>query len=312
MELLEGLLGGNKRAAARVISLLEDREPGYPEILAHLHPHTGRAHVVGISGPPGSGKSTLIYRMAREYRRRERRVGILAIDPTSPLTGGALLGDRIRMQDLTADEGVYIRSMGTRGGSGAISEAAAGAIKVMDAMGCDVVLVETAGAGQSEVAISGLVHTTVVVEMPGAGDDVQVMKAGILEVGDVLVVNKGDQQGADALAASLESMLDLGEGRPWRPPVMITAATEGKGLVELLDAVEAHRRYLAESGELRRRAEERTRRELLDLLQREVMQAFLAGGGDALLEESVRQIVDREIDLHTAAQRLLSRSRGSP
>jgi len=233
--LVNDLLAGDKRAAAKLISLIEDDEPEATDALARIFPHTGRAHVVGFTGPPGVGKSSLINRLVRRYRSRDRKVGVVAVDPSSPYTGGAVLGDRIRMADTGVDPGVFIRSMATRGHAGGLALATFDAVRVLDALGMDIVFVEAVGAGQSEVEIATRAHTTVVVEMPMTGDAVQTMKAGILEIGDVYVVNKADLGNEDVLVANLKFQLTARDG--WTPPVIRTAATEGRGIDELADAL---------------------------------------------------------------------------
>src|SRR5256885_2497373 len=245
-DLVDDLLAGNKRAAAKLISLIEDDEPEATDALARIFPHTGRAHVVGLTGPPGVGKSSLINRLVRKYRSRDRKVGVVAVDPTSPYTGGAVLGDRIRMADTGVDPGVFIRSMATRGHAGGLALATFDAVRVLDAMGSDLVFVETVGAGQSEVEIASRAHTTVVVEMPLTGDVVQTMKAGILEIGDVYVVNKVDLGNEDVLVANLKFQLETRDG--WRPPIIRTAALEGRGIDDLAAAIEKHALYLDQSG----------------------------------------------------------------
>ena len=241
MELLQRFAAGDKRALARAITLVENGAPEAPGIMREIFAKTGNAHVVGVTGAPGVGKSTLVDRLAVEYRGRGRTVGIIAVDPTSPFTGGAVLGDRIRMQKGAADEGVFIRSLAARGHLGGVSLATGDVIKVMDAFGMDMVIVETVGAGQSEVDIMGLVHTTLVVTIPGMGDDIQAIKAGILEIGDLFVVNKADRDGADRTVMELEVMLDMNPHQgPWRPPVLKTTARDNVGISDLVDGIERH------------------------------------------------------------------------
>src|SRR2546427_10183656 len=264
--LVDDLLAGDKRAAAKLISLIEDDEPEATEALARIHPHTGRAHIVGFTGPPGVGKSSLINRLVRTFRSRGKSVGVVAVDPTSPYTGGAVLGDRIRIADTGADPGVFIRSMATRGHAGGLALATVDAARVLDAMGSDLVFVETVGAGQSEVEIASRAHTTVGVEMPLTGDVVQTMKAGILEIGDVYVVNKVDLGNEDVLVANLKFQLAAREG--WTPPIVRTAALEGQGIEELAGAIEKHALYLDQSGGRRKREVARARLEILENVQR--------------------------------------------
>ncbi|HWO93552.1 MAG TPA: methylmalonyl Co-A mutase-associated GTPase MeaB, partial [Dehalococcoidia bacterium] len=263
-ELVERLLAGNKRALARALTHVENRTPEGYEILRLVYPKTGRARIIGITGPAGSGKSTLSSALAREERRRGRSVGIVAVDPSSPFSHGALLGDRIRMQDLAGDPGVFVRSMATRGALGGLAETAGDIASVLDAAGHDVIILETVGAGQDEVDVAGMAQTTVVVNTPGMGDAVQALKAGILEIADILVVNKADRPSADALVAELEGMLGLSPDSSYQPPVLRTVATTGEGIVDLADAIDEHHARLAESGDLHRVRLGRARQEVLD------------------------------------------------
>jgi LAO/AO transport system kinase len=255
---------GEPRAVARLVSLVEDGSPQLREVMAALAPHAGHAHVVGITGSPGVGKSTTTNALVRELRAAGHRVGVLAVDPSSPFSGGALLGDRVRMQDHATDPGVFIRSMASRGHLGGLSWSTPQALRVLDAAGCDVVLVETVGVGQSEVEIAGLADTTVVLMAPGLGDGVQAAKAGILEIGDLYVVNKADRDGAEQVRRELRSMIALGD-RPegsWRPPIVLTVAQAGRGLDEVVVELDRHRAWLGESGELTRRRTRRAREEI--------------------------------------------------
>src|SRR5829696_2675611 len=251
-ELVVRARDGDPRAVARLISLVEDASPALREVAAALAPHAGHARVVGLTGSPGVGKSTSTSMLVTALRAQEHRVGVLAVDPSSPFSGGALLGDRVRMQDHATDAGVFIRSMASRGHLGGLAWATPQAIRVLDAAGCDIVLVETVGVGQAEVEVASLADTTVVLLAPGFGDAVQVAKAGILEVADVFVVNKADRDGAQVVARDLRQMLHLGEARPWQRPVVLTVAERGDGVPELVEAVAAHRAHLASSGELER------------------------------------------------------------
>ena len=254
MSLAERILAGETRAAARLMRDIDDNLPSARKELRALFPHTGRAMLIGITGPPGAGKSTLVDQITASFRARGKRVGIVAVDPTSPFTGGAILGDRIRMNRHANDEGVFIRSLATRGYLGGLSRSTADVANVMDAMGMDVVIIETVGVGQDEVDIVRLAHTTVVVMVPGMGDDIQAIKAGILEIGDLFVVNKADREGADRTARDLASMLEFTtytEGS-WRPPVLKTEAQRGTGVEELVAAVLSHHEWLEQSGEMDR------------------------------------------------------------
>lgn len=301
------VLRGEKRAAAKLISLIEDDEPEATEALAILHAHTGKAHVVGLTGPPGAGKSSLINRLVRAYRARGKKVGVVAVDPTSPFTGGAVLGDRIRMAETGVDPGVFIRSMATRGHSGGLALATFDAVRVLDAMGMDIVFIETVGAGQSEVEIATRAHTTVVVEMPFSGDVVQTMKAGILEIGDVYVVNKVDLGGAEALVSNLKFQIRARDG--WSPPVVQTSALDDRGVPDLVGALERHRAFLRTSGRLRQKEEDRARVEILEnarrLLAERVRAPASLGAGFGRLAADV---ASRRIDPRTAALQVLRRA----
>ncbi len=305
--LFDRLIASDRRAAARLISMVENRRPGASEVIKHLHAHTGKAHIVGITGSPGTGKSTLVSRVAKELRNRGRTVGIIAVDPTSPFTGGALLGDRIRMQELATDPGVFIRSMGTRGALGGLAAATNDAINILDAFGKDVILVETVGAGQVEVDIVRYAHTSIVITMPGSGDEIQAIKSGIMEIGDIFCVNKADREGASRALAELRMMVDtsgaFGEGQ-WKPPVIATVALTGQGSVELVDAMAAHHAYLASAGLLDLKIRDRARAELLEIINRRVARAVLAALGEGgPMSDLVERIAGtRELDPHTAAK----------
>ncbi len=304
-QLLDRLIASDRRAAARLISMVENGQPGVSEVIRRLHVYAGKAHIVGITGSPGTGKSTLVSRIAKELRDRGSTVGIIAVDPTSPFTGGALLGDRIRMQELATDPGVFIRSMGTRGALGGLAAATNDAINILDAFGKDVILVETVGAGQVEVDIVRYAHTSIVITMPGSGDEIQAIKSGIMEIGDIFCVNKADREGASRAMAELKMMVDtsgaFGEG-DWRPPVIATVALTGQGTPELVDAIRAHHDYLAAAGRLDAKVRERARAELLEIINRRVSRAAL----DALQEGPLSDLVERiagtrELDPHSAA-----------
>lgn len=311
LALIEAARSGDERAVARLLRNVEDETDLGLAAWRRLFKDSGRARVVGITGPPGVGKSTLIGRLARAYRDRGQRVGVLAVDPTSPLTGGALLGDRIRMQELASDPGVYIRSLATRGAVGGVARAAGRLVTVLDALGYEVVLLETVGAGQDEVEVAAIAGTTVLVLMPGQGDEIQALKAGLIEIADIIVVNKADREGADQLAAQLRSVLRLGvrpEDRGWTPPIIKTAAADGTGLPELLSAVDQHQEYLSKSGEgaARRRAALRKAiwRELEALLLRRLSRDPAASSE---FEGLVRRVEAGELDPVGAAAALLER-----
>jgi LAO/AO transport system kinase len=298
------VLAGRPRDIGRAMTALET-EGGCPEILAALYPRTGRARIVGITGPPGAGKSTLVQRLAQALRRAGRTVGIVAVDPSSPFTGGAILGDRIRMAEIYTDPGVFIRSMATRGALGGLARATSDAVDVLDAAGFDVVLIETVGVGQDEVDVVRAADTTAVVLVPGLGDDIQAIKAGILEIADVFVVNKADREGADRAAAELSVMLDLSGERAWRPPIVRTVAPRNEGVAEALKALDSHAEHLAATGEGARRRERRARARLLALLEERFRRVVehRAPEPDGL-EEAIREVLARHADPYAAAERL--------
>lgn len=307
MDLAESLVAGNRRALARGITLAETGGRPARELLRAVYPHTGHAHVVGVTGAPGAGKSTLVSALAAEWRRHGRSVGIVAIDPTSPFSGGAILGDRIRMQSHGGDAGVFIRSMASRGRLGGIARATGDAVALLDAAGFEVVIVETVGAGQGEVEIASAAHTTLVVEVPGMGDDVQAIKAGILEIADVFVVNKADREGADATVKQLRAMMHLGEAPAdgWTPPVLKAVAMRGEGIAEAVDAAERHMEHLRASGFLAERLRVRAATELRQAVQEAALERARARLADSGWEALAAQVAARTIDPYTAADQLL-------
>ncbi|MEO7449003.1 MAG: methylmalonyl Co-A mutase-associated GTPase MeaB [Humibacillus sp.] len=308
--LVESARAGSPRAVARLISLVEDGHPALREVMAALARHTGRARVIGITGSPGVGKSTSTTAIVGAMRERGLRIGVLAVDPSSPFSGGALLGDRIRMQDHALDPEVYIRSMASRGHLGGLSWTTPQAIRVLDAAGCDVVLVETVGVGQSEVEVAGLADTSVVLLAPGMGDGIQAAKAGILEIGDVFVVNKADRDGADATVRDLRHMISLGDAAApgqWRPPVVKTVADRREGLSEVMDALDAHLVFLEQSGELAQRRQRRAADEIAAIALASVRRRIGDLGGREGLDLLARQVVSGDTDPYAAADRLLAR-----
>ncbi|MBI4776808.1 MAG: methylmalonyl Co-A mutase-associated GTPase MeaB [Deltaproteobacteria bacterium] len=311
-DLVRRLLDGDVRAAARIIRAIDDRQPEARDLLKALYPSTGRAYVIGVTGAPGVGKSTLVDRMVDQLRKLGKTVGVLAVDPTSPFTGGAILGDRIRMQRHCTDEGVFIRSMATRGHFGGLSQSTRSAIDVLDAMGKDVVLVETVGVGQDEIEVVATAHTTIITVVPGMGDDIQAIKAGILEVGDLFVINKCERQGADRTLQELNMMLEM-EGRHlrdegWRPPVIKTEAVTNTGIDRLMTEIENHRRYLYDNDrkKLNRRLRSKFRTELLDQVKLAILERLLGDiekSGE--LDRMVDELVARTSDPYTVCDRLV-------
>jgi len=304
--LADAVLQGSPQAVARLISLVESRPEEAVPALRALHAHTGRGYVVGVTGPPGTGKSTLIEALVRVIRRAGKRVGVVAVDPTSPFTGGAILGDRIRMQDHSTDPGVFVRSMATRGHLGGLAPATFGAVEVLDAFGCDLILVETVGVGQAEVDIVRLADTTVLVTVPQLGDGVQALKAGVMEIADVFVVNKADRGDADRTATQIKMTLSLAPGREgWRPPILLAVAVDGKGVPEILDQVERHRDYQTAHGLLGRRRQARWRGEVLMIMEERVRGLVLDRTGAASLDTLASRVAAGELDPYAAAETLL-------
>ena len=307
-QLVERAREGDARSVARLISLVEDESPLLREVMAALAPHAGHAQVIGITGSPGVGKSTSTSALVTELRRAGKRVGVLAVDPSSPFSGGALLGDRVRMQDHALDRDVYIRSMASRGHLGGLAWTTPQALRVLDAAGCDVILVETVGVGQSEVEIAGLADTTMVLLAPGMGDGIQAAKAGILEIGDLYVVNKADRDGVEQVRRDLRSMLALAE-RPagaWKQPILLTVAQKGEGVAEVVEALDQHRAWLASSGELDRRRTRRARAEIEAIAVTALRSRWGDVHGRSELDDLAAAVVAGETDPYAAADTLLA------
>lgn len=303
----EQVLKGDKRAVARLMSLVENDDPKGLELLRKLYKRTGKARIIGITGPPGVGKSTLVFKVAQAFRKQGKKVGIVAVDPTSPFTGGALLGDRVRMQELSTDDGVFIRSMGNRGYFGGLARRTGEMVDILDAAGMDIVIVETIGTGQAEVDVVRTVHTCCVVLVPGLGDEVQTFKAGILEIGDIFVVNKSDK-GADKVVLELWAMLDLAVDRDkeaWVPPIVKTAATTGEGVDDLIKAMDSHCSHIRCSGRLRTKSLEKAKRDMDMLLGESLMSGFMKKKGmKERFDKAAKEVADRKTDPYTAVERL--------
>ncbi len=331
-ELFDEVRQGRRRAVARLITYIERSEDEAHRTVAALYELTGRAHIVGITGAPGTGKSTLVNELAKAFRRQEMRIAIVAVDPSSPFTGGAILGDRIRMRDLSGDPGIFIRSMASRGSLGGLARATSAVLKVLDAAGFEVIIVETIGAGQAEVDIARAAHTTVVIEAPGMGDDIQSIKAGILEIADILVVNKADRPGAALTVRALRTMLHLGgemsvrhhgelmqvaataaeaDGRgsasSWHVPVFETVATQASGIPALAEAISEHREYLQSSGQWLEREKDRSRQDVNQLLQEMLAARLRVTVPDAEREALIADVASRRIDPYSAVTQLFAR-----
>ena len=306
MDVAADVLAGRQIAGARAIRWLDDRDPRGAEVLREIFPHTGRAHIVGITGPPGAGKSTLTDMLVAEQRARGRRVGVIAVDPSSPFTGGAILGDRVRMARHTLDEGVFIRSIGTRGQAGGLSRSTHDACLVLDAMGYEIVFVETVGVGQDEIDVVNLAHSTIIVGVPGLGDEVQAVKAGLLEAGEIFVINKADRDGYEAVRRQFELMLHLRSQTHavdgWSPPLLGAVANRNEGAVEIVDALDAHLTHLRATGGFERRTGQREREQMLALLRDRVAFEILGMASETLLAD----VEMRRVDPYSAAEVMLA------
>jgi LAO/AO transport system kinase len=310
-KLAERLLAGDKRALAKAISLIENDEPAGWELVREVYPHTGRARIIGLTGPPGVGKSTLIGALTAEMRKADRQVAVLSIDPSSPFTRGALLGDRIRLSDHFLDAGVFIRSMASRGALGGLSEATLQAALLMDASGKDDVFIETVGVGQAEIDIVDHGDTVVLVLQPGSGDSIQALKAGVMEIPDVICVNKADHPMTDTMVREIRGVLSLGPSRSWRVPIVRTEAAKGDGVAELAEKISEHRAHIEAEGTLEERRARNLRNEVLELAAarlRRSLEADLAG--DAAIAELLDRVVRRELDPASAATEILERHDG--
>jgi len=303
------IFDGDIRAASRLMRDIDDQIPAAMEALKELYPRTGRAYIIGITGSPGSGKSTIVDKMLDSLRRDGKTVGVVAVDPTSPFSGGAILGDRIRMQRHSTDEGVFIRSLATRGCLGGLSRSTQDIVNVMDAMGKDIILVETVGVGQDEVEIVNTAHTSIVVLVPGMGDDIQAIKAGIIEIGDLFVINKCDREGAEKVERDLRMVLEMGKNREagWTPLIFKTEAILGKGILELVKGIDQHRQALKRSDAMNEKMRERAKAAFLGILQSEVMGHFLKkierdGGWEEILDD----LASRRRDPYSLAERIMA------
>ena len=308
-DIAKKVLSGDSRAIARLITLAENNDPSAANAMKDIHPHTGKAHVIGVTGVMGSGKSTLISELTRQYRKQGKTVGIIAIDPTSPFSGGALLGDRVRMMELATDEGVFIRSMGTRGMLGGLTSAVYDVVEILDASGKDIVIVETVGVGQAEVDVIKIADTTLVIIVPGLGDSIQTLKAGVMEIADIYVVNKADKDGVEQTVAEVESLVDIAcSEKERKTPILTTIAKEGKGVKELVKEIEDHKDYLKKTKEFEAQRRLRYEAELVEIIRKRLMNfIFDEEQFKDKVESLIEQISKKEIDPHSAAEEILSK-----
>ena len=306
MDLVEKLLAKDKRTLARIITLIENNDPIAIEVLKKIYYYTGNAHVIGITGPPGAGKSTLTDKIVKQLRKKDKKIAIVAVDPTSPFTGGAILGDRIRMNDLTNDPDVFIRSMGSRGALGGLAKATLGVVKAFDAYGMDYIFVETVGVGQSEVDIVKAVDSTVMVMVPGLGDDIQAIKAGTMEIGDIFVVNKADIEGVSRTVIELERMLEYRNESDWRPPVLQAIAREQTGIDEICESIIGHMDYLKQSGKLKDIRKANVKNEIVEIAKSNMIaHIFNNKHQDGPIDLVAEKVANKEMDLYTASDTIL-------